>query len=543
VHAQPPPPPQPTNPGDPYSGVTVQFSASSYSINEGGGSATITVTLSAAATQQVTVHYATMGGTATPGNDFTPTSGTLTFSPANGETSKTFQISILNDLVPEQVEVFSVQLSQPMNATLGTPSTAGILIVDDDAWPTIRLIAHRTGSNFGTAVSDQVKEEGDPKKYVVLTNNDYDQVLPNGVRDYDDLAAGSGDDDLATINLKRMNPALPSGILKIEISGSVRVFKADGTVLSPTEWQVNLANPAGYLGGLVSGDVDIRLEALEPDPDCVVAYIYCDAGGQERSRDEVHLLLAEYRLASSDGQSVFPLVPSETLRYHSGLIEMPSSDPGKPGWNKVGSINPQSLYKIEVTGLPTSAVTGVEVRSDSGSDSFSDDWVAGASYVSTCDACVYEGTDWQTLLRTSETATIKASLGLHVVQGNSATVTLNTLLDKFTRKIDTLRIVPQPTQEPVGGRILVTYSPTTTVSFSAGVTQASGASTWTIVTQPDGAMPSPSGGSGTSFSFTTDKEGYYEVTLTHTFAGVSTTTKILAQVFLPGEPNPDLTNE
>jgi hypothetical protein len=112
---------------------TVAFSAATYSVGEGGGSAIITVHLSAASTGTVTVHYATSGGTATAGSDYTTATGTLTFSP--GQTSKTFSVPILEDTSVEANETVNLVLSSPTGATLGTPSTAVLTIVDNDVTP------------------------------------------------------------------------------------------------------------------------------------------------------------------------------------------------------------------------------------------------------------------------------------------------------------------------------------------------------------------------------------------------------------------------
>jgi hypothetical protein len=108
----------------------VAFSFSSFSVNEGAGSATITVKLSGPSNQIVTVNYATSDGTAKAGSDYTATSGTLTFS--SGETSKTFTISIINDTLKETSEKLTLTLSNPTNAVLGTPASAPLTIADND---------------------------------------------------------------------------------------------------------------------------------------------------------------------------------------------------------------------------------------------------------------------------------------------------------------------------------------------------------------------------------------------------------------------------
>jgi Calx-beta domain len=111
----------------------VQFTASSYSVNEADDSVTITVTRSGGSVGgPVSVDYATSDGSATAGSDYTATSGTLTF--AAGETNKSFTVPILNDTVHEDGESFTVALANPAGGTsLGGQSSATVAIADDDA--------------------------------------------------------------------------------------------------------------------------------------------------------------------------------------------------------------------------------------------------------------------------------------------------------------------------------------------------------------------------------------------------------------------------
>jgi hypothetical protein len=61
----------------------VQFGSTDYSVSEGAGTATITVTLNVSSTTNVTVNYATSDGTAkTADGDYTAASGPMTFLPA-----------------------------------------------------------------------------------------------------------------------------------------------------------------------------------------------------------------------------------------------------------------------------------------------------------------------------------------------------------------------------------------------------------------------------------------------------------------------------
>jgi hypothetical protein len=79
----------------------------------------------------VTVAYATSDGTAASGSDYATTAGTLSFDA--GMMSRTFTVPILNDTLDEANETVALTLSGPGGgATLGTPSTALLTIVDND---------------------------------------------------------------------------------------------------------------------------------------------------------------------------------------------------------------------------------------------------------------------------------------------------------------------------------------------------------------------------------------------------------------------------
>ena len=141
----------------------VEFSAASSSGSEATTPAALTVTLSAASSQTVTVNYTTANGTATAGSDYTATSGTLTFNP--GVSSQTINVPIINDSTIEGDETFTVTLSAPVNATLGSIITHTYTINNDDvaaagtiqlssatysvpeSGPTVTITATRTGGS------------------------------------------------------------------------------------------------------------------------------------------------------------------------------------------------------------------------------------------------------------------------------------------------------------------------------------------------------------------------------------------------------------
>ena len=109
-----------------------ELSIGDASVGEGAGNAVFTVTLSEASADEVTVDYATTDDTATAGDDYTTTSGTLTF--VAGDRTKTISVPVVNDTDDEGDETFTVTLSAPSNATL-LDGTATGTILDDDGEP------------------------------------------------------------------------------------------------------------------------------------------------------------------------------------------------------------------------------------------------------------------------------------------------------------------------------------------------------------------------------------------------------------------------
>ena len=97
----------------------VDFNETSSSGAESVSSKPLTVDLSAASGQDVTVNYAVTGTATGSGTDYSLANGTLTISA--GATSGTIDISsIIDDSIDETNETVIVTLSSPSNATLGS---------------------------------------------------------------------------------------------------------------------------------------------------------------------------------------------------------------------------------------------------------------------------------------------------------------------------------------------------------------------------------------------------------------------------------------
>jgi hypothetical protein len=121
----------------------VSFTQAGSTRAENGGPAPVVIVMNtpdgAPAGAPVTVNYATAPGTATAPSDYTITSGTASFPAGapNGDT-RTINVPIINDAVPEVTEFFTVNLSSPSGGVLGAQPTHTVTITDDDAANFIR---------------------------------------------------------------------------------------------------------------------------------------------------------------------------------------------------------------------------------------------------------------------------------------------------------------------------------------------------------------------------------------------------------------------
>lgn len=116
----PPPPPPPTlSIGD----------ASVVEGNRGSSQLPFTVSRSGSSEGTVSVDYRTVAGTALAKSDYTAASGTLTIPP--GVWSQTITITVKTDRKREPNEMFSVQLSNAVGATISDAVATGTILNDD----------------------------------------------------------------------------------------------------------------------------------------------------------------------------------------------------------------------------------------------------------------------------------------------------------------------------------------------------------------------------------------------------------------------------
>ena len=156
-----------TEPGDPVPALQVEDAQ----VTE-GQSATMRfrVTLDEASSEEVTVRYETVEGTALEGRDYEAVSGTLVF--AAGETEKWVEVSIDDDRAEERDETFTLRLSDATGAEISDAEGIGTIFNDDMLFETV---PERPGEDMpGDIGTDGVIVIGDSVTGAIQTPHDQD---------------------------------------------------------------------------------------------------------------------------------------------------------------------------------------------------------------------------------------------------------------------------------------------------------------------------------------------------------------------------------
>lgn len=191
-----------------------------------------TISLAAPATATTKVSYATADGTALAGEDYVAVSGTLTF--ATGELSKGVVVPVNGDTTPEDDETFTLNLTNPVSATITKAQGEGI-ITDDD-------------SPLSLSISDVTLAEGNDG-----TTNAVFTVTLSAISTQPVTVNYATADDTATAGLdytaKSGSITIPAGQQTATISIPV---KGDLASEPDETFQVNLSGAVG--AGIADGE-------------------------------------------------------------------------------------------------------------------------------------------------------------------------------------------------------------------------------------------------------------------------------------------------
>jgi hypothetical protein len=119
---------------------TLQLNAAAFLVTESAGSITITVNRTGGSSGAVSVQYATSPGTDRGGLNYKAASGTLNF--ADGQTSATFTITVMDDHVVEGNETVNLTLGNATGgASIGALARGVLTIKDVDGTANQRYVA------------------------------------------------------------------------------------------------------------------------------------------------------------------------------------------------------------------------------------------------------------------------------------------------------------------------------------------------------------------------------------------------------------------
>ena len=350
---------------------TLGFENASSTTGESTATAVVLISLSEAATGDVTVPF-TVTGNATDGNDFTISGSPVTI--AAGQTSATVTILVEDDDEVEGAETIVVTLGSPTNANLGSATVHTITILDNDSAvdtiaPMITEPAdvsvegdRTTGSsdsNFmiaaflaGATATDNVTPSP------VITNNAPEVFLVGATTVTFTATDEAGNTSTATATVTVTDATAPSVTAPADITVNGNVSGgADATLTAITAFLAGAS-----VTDIVDATVDItnNAPALFPVGDTTVTFTGTDAAGNTASATAV---VTVNQLAGDPSVNISPNGP--------GGIPDPEDLPGGPqpsSW----SLQRSSLREILFTfdgpiNLPTASdivLTNLGVNAD-----------------------------------------------------------------------------------------------------------------------------------------------------------------------------------
>ncbi len=249
----------------------------------------LTATLSAASAQQVLVTYSTADGSATSPTNYTGTSGTLTFAP--GATTATITINVTGTPFTGTSETFSVNLSSPSNATLGTQTTALATVLPP---PTVSISnpSNLVDVTAGTVADVLTATLSGPSTELVTVFYSTADGTATSPTDYTGVTSGTftfaPGATTATISVNVTSATFTGAneTFSVNLSSATNATLGAGTsalatVLPPPT--VSISNPADLVDGTTGTTPDVLTATLSGPSTEQVTVVYSTADGTATS--------------------------------------------------------------------------------------------------------------------------------------------------------------------------------------------------------------------------------------------------------------------
>jgi hypothetical protein len=320
--------------GDAVAAVgSLQLSASSFTVNQGSGTATVTVNRTGGSSGAIGVAYAASNGTAVAGIDFTATSGSLSW--ADGDAvSKTLSVPISNTQPFSGTKSFSIALSSPSGgATLGAPGSANVSITGDAAAPvgslqlsassyavaqsigTVTMTVGRTGGSNGAISVTYATVNGS-----AVAGTDF--TATNGTLSW---AAGDASAKTLSVPVSNANPFSGSKSFTVSLSSPT----GGATLGSPSNASVSITGDAApavgsvalsassYTIGQSSGAVTVTVNRTSGSSGAI-SVAYATSGGSAAAGTDFTSTSGTLSWANGDASSKSLSVPISNAIPFSG---------------------------------------------------------------------------------------------------------------------------------------------------------------------------------------------------------------------------------
>ena len=253
-------------------------------LHTGSSNFDFTITLSAPSATAVTVDYTTTAGSATAGDDYTSTTGTATI-PA-GSTTATVSVPVAGDTTVEGDDTFTVDLSNPVGATIAVAQGTGTILNDDAATLAINNVSqnelHTGSSNFDFTITLSA-----PSATAVTV--DYTTTAGS---------ATAGDDYTSTTGTATIPAGSTTATVSVPVAG-------DTTVEGDDTFTVDLSNPVGATIAVAQGTGTI----LNDDAAIIVTSVTSDS--KTEGTNLVHTVTMS-GVSATDETYIFSLTDNTT---------------------------------------------------------------------------------------------------------------------------------------------------------------------------------------------------------------------------------------
>jgi uncharacterized repeat protein (TIGR01451 family) len=197
----------------------LQFSSSQYAVPDTAGGAVLTVSRTDGSMGPVTINYQTVAVNATPGVDFVPTAGTLSFG--SGQTAATIQVPVLNDPWENHDEYVNVVLQSPGGgALLGSPATASLRIIDVDPDVTPPEVSVLSMSGSGKSITSVSLSFDAPLNPTYAANPANYQLVGMSKGQVVGIGAINYNPATFTVTIVPAAPLAPNQYYRIQVVGS-----------------------------------------------------------------------------------------------------------------------------------------------------------------------------------------------------------------------------------------------------------------------------------------------------------------------------------